>query len=212
MSTEAEAPTIESLLTSGNAMFAECRFAEAKKHYEDVLAITGNDSISLNRYLGCLFNLSSACVETGDYLRAEQVTKLALSTVRKQMGKKHHMVGDQLNNLAMVLLKQSRLKEAEQELLEAIDIIEKFFESDHPELVKPLTNLAHIYHEQRMTPKAVQVVERAIEIRLKHFGKDDAGIKLFKQTIREMHAAASSRNKAVVRPKDETVQLSLFGI
>ena len=211
MNTEAEAPTIESLLTDGNAMYAECRFAEAKKHYEEALAITGNDSISLNRYLGCLFNLSSACVETGDYMRAEQVTKLALSTVRKQMGIAHHMVGDQLNNLAMVLLKQNRFKEAEEELLEAINIIEKFFESDHPELVKPLNNLAHVYHEQRVTPKAVQVLERVVAIRLTHFGKDDAGIKVFKQTIREMQSAASTRNKAMAKPKDETVQLSLFG-
>ncbi|MBU6453725.1 MAG: tetratricopeptide repeat protein [Cyanobacteria bacterium REEB67] len=210
---EAEANfNLEANLALAHEMLAACQYVRAQEYFESVLAQAGNGQISLSKYLDCLFGLATACCESGDFNRAEKASKLALSTVQKQMGPKHHMTGSHLNNLALVRLRQGRFKEAEQLLLEAIEIIEKFFESDHPELLKPLENLGHTYQEQQQTPKAVQSLERAISIRELHFGATDPGIKFWKNVCKEMQAAArKNQQKTKPKEKSEGVQLTLFG-
>jgi tetratricopeptide (TPR) repeat protein len=203
--------TIEANLAMAQEMLASCQYAAAQEHFQAALALAENGAVSLNKYLDCLFGLSSAYCQTGDYDKAESAAVLALSTVQKQMGKNHHLSGFHLQNLAYIRLHLGMVKEAEKLMLEAIEIIEKFYDTEHPELMKPLENLSAIYQEQQQIPKAVQSLERAISIREKCFGADDPGIKFFKNLCREMTSAArKNQTKTKTKEKTADVQLTLF--
>jgi len=198
-------------LRSAQAMLHEGDLTRAQEYFELAFGQAENGSTSLPEYLECLFGLSSIYSQTGAFDKEEAVVLLALSTIKKQLGKDHQLYGTNLNNLAIVRLHQGRLKEAEQVLLESIMIIEKYFDSGHPELLKPLENLGNIYQEQKQIGKAIQSWERAISIREQCFGECDPGIKFFKNVCRQARSASGeSQKKAKTVVKDNDVQLTLF--
>jgi tetratricopeptide (TPR) repeat protein len=196
---------------AGQEMLGSGDTASAEQYFQLAFAQAENGSTSLPEYLECLVGLSTVYSQSGAFDKEEAVVILALSTIKKQLGKDHHVYGSFLNNLAAVRKHQGRLKEAEQVLLDSILIIETQFDPGHPELLKSLESLGHIYQEQKQITKALQSWERAISIREQCFGAADPGIKFFKNVCREALAASrKSQKEGKTTVTNNDVQLTLF--
>ncbi|MEM8641839.1 MAG: tetratricopeptide repeat protein, partial [Cyanobacteria bacterium P01_G01_bin.54] len=107
----------------------------------------------------------------GMYEMANYWNKECLGFMIECFGKKHHMVGISLQNIAEVYRLQGNLNKAESLFLEALEIYNLTLGYCHPEIAISLSNLGAIYKARGRYDKAELLVSRALEICLAMLGK-----------------------------------------
>ena len=110
--------------------------------------------------------------EIGNYASAEQMHRAALAFYRKQFGPKSQETAAGLNDLGVVLSKQSNLTEAERAHQEALGIRRTLFGNEHEDVATSLNNLATVYRQQRKLDEAEKLIREALAIRQRLFGNE----------------------------------------
>lgn len=109
--------------------------------------------------------------EIGNYDGAETMHRASLEFYRKQFGSKSRETAAGLNDLGVVLSKQSNLTEAERVHREALGIRRTLLENEHADVATSLNNLGTVYRQQQKFEQAEPLVREALAIRQKLFGK-----------------------------------------
>jgi len=110
--------------------------------------------------------------EIGNYDGAEKMHRAALAFYRKQYGPKSQETAAGLNDLGVVLSKQSNLTEAERAHQEALGIRRALFGNEHEDVATSLNNLATVYRQQRKLDEAEKLIREGLAIREKLFGNE----------------------------------------
>jgi tetratricopeptide (TPR) repeat protein len=110
--------------------------------------------------------------EIGNYDGAEKMHRAALAFYRKQFGAKSRETAAALNDLGVVLWKQSNLAEAERVHREALGIRRALFGNEHADVATSLNNLATVYRQQRKLDEAEKLIREGLATRRKLFGDE----------------------------------------
>jgi len=103
------------------------------------------------------------------YTQAESLLKRALSIRKEIFGPRHPAVGESLNDLASVYIKQGRYSEAEELCDQCLTIQEEMLGPEHPAIAATLMNMERLYRIQENYISAKTMAKRAFEIRRKNF-------------------------------------------
>lgn len=136
----------------------------------------------------------------GDYSRAEQLYKRALTLREKFAGQDpidealarsckrsdaalpkcqaHLDVALSLNDLAAVYEHQGDYDKAEREFNHALEICEKLLPPEHPFLVKLLNNLAVVFDDKNEFERSEELLQRVLRIRLETLGQNHPRVAL----------------------------------
>ena len=85
------------------------------------------------------------------YNDAERLLMQALKIDKRILGDKHHEIGIDLNNLAMLYLMQQDFKKAEKFLKQSLDIYQECLGSEHTSTVESLKSLEMIRYHLKST-------------------------------------------------------------
>lgn len=102
-----------------------------------------------------------------DQNKAEVAARDALAMKRKLLGAEHPDVAQSINNLAVVLQKQSRLNEAEAMARDGLAMRQKLLGAEHVDVAESLETLGEVLLERGMPAEAEAVTRRALAIRRK---------------------------------------------
>jgi eukaryotic-like serine/threonine-protein kinase len=110
--------------------------------------------------------------EIGNYEGAEKMHRAALAFYREKFGPKSRETAAGLNDLGLVLSKQSNLPEAGRAHQEALGIRRALFGNEHEDVATSLNNLATVYRQQRKLDEAERLIREALAIRQRLFGNE----------------------------------------
>jgi tetratricopeptide (TPR) repeat protein len=122
--------------------------------------------------LGLLHNFAGILYRQGRYARAEELYLQALRAAEIVAGPQSEEVALLLNNLAVLLAVNRRVKEAGSHLERALSIWENTLPSDHPDVARALTNLAAFYTSTKQYVKAETLLKRAMMIAESRLGSE----------------------------------------
>jgi tetratricopeptide (TPR) repeat protein len=107
----------------------------------------------------------------GLYSLAEDSHLRCLETTKNRLGEHHLLVGDSLNNLALLYKSQGRYNEAEPLYHQAIQLWRKLFGESHPNIAIGINNLAELYRFQGKYEEAELHHREALRLRKELFGE-----------------------------------------
>jgi serine/threonine protein kinase len=149
------------------------RLAEARKTYENVLAIqeriAGSDSLAAAITLS---NLGGTCYDCQDLASAERYLRRSILVLEKTFGTDQALAGT-LSNLGQTYLAEKRYAEAEPTIRRAINLSEKFYGQEHPETAKMLENMSILLQASHRYSDALPFQKRALKIREARLGADN---------------------------------------
>ena len=99
-------------------------------------------------------NLGLLYLQKGEYGKAEQYLKKALSLNEKLLGEMHPANGQSVNNLGLLYMYQNRFELAKKYLKRTLSIMDNQFNYDHADKIVPLTNIGAIEHNLKNYSKA----------------------------------------------------------
>jgi serine/threonine protein kinase/tetratricopeptide (TPR) repeat protein len=172
----ADARIAETLIRYSGLLMTLGRFDEAEENLLEALEIlemgnAGPVQISAaNNRLGQLYWTQGKLEEAEPYLRS------TLSERRKVLDPDHPLVGESLNNLAVLLDDLGRTEEAEALYREALVSIEAAFGETSEHLSGILGNLAMILGQKGDTSQAESLFRRALTIDLERLGPDHPSV------------------------------------
>ncbi len=118
-------------------------------------------------------------VEAGNYPLARNAFTEALSICDKACGPDDALLGNSLNNVALVEKSQGHYAEAEPLFKRALAISERMFGPEGPDVAGSLSNLADLYEAQGRLEQAEPLFRRALAIGEKAFGPQDPQVALY---------------------------------
>jgi CHAT domain-containing protein/tetratricopeptide (TPR) repeat protein len=110
------------------------------------------------------FQQAVGLMNAGKYAQAIPLAKRGLTTFEKVLGPDHRWVGEALNILGLLYLRQGQYAEAEPVYKRALKINEKVFGPDHVDIGMSMHNLGQLYVAQARYAEAEPYYKRALAI------------------------------------------------
>lgn len=168
-------PSVGSTLNNiGIMQMWQGNYAAAEPIFQRCLAIRekalGNGHPEVARVL---INLAGVELNQRKHTAAEEHYQRCLAILESsQIGDRDVLIGDVLNNLAIVYHCQEKYSDAEPRYLQSLDIAEKHLGKEHRQTARRLTTLAMFYQDQKKYAEAQPLHERALAIQEKLYAKE----------------------------------------
>jgi tetratricopeptide (TPR) repeat protein len=138
------------------------RYSQAAAQLQQALVVAEKAKTTFAR-TEILEDLGNIQRDTGQFAEAAKLYGEVL-TIRERESPDRPAMAQLLDNIALMLIKQSRLTEAEPQLLRARRIYERAMGSERPIEAPVLLHLAMLYRDQKRYGEAEQLFKRAIEL------------------------------------------------
>ena len=113
-----------------------------------------------------------AYYKDGDYSKALEFFKKALTIQEKILGEYHLDTANSYNNIGLVYSNMRKYSKALEFYTKALDIYEKVLGKNHPSTAVGYNNIGYLYSDMRDYPKALEFLTKALHIKEKVLGKD----------------------------------------
>ncbi len=117
--------------------------------------------------------LGTLYLEIGNYDRAEEMHRAALSLRQKLFGQESPEVAKSLNDLGLTLMANNKLSEAEEMHREALAIRQRLYGSENEDTAASLNDLGSVYRQESKLAQAEPMAREALAIREKLFGHEN---------------------------------------
>lgn len=152
---------------AGKRAFAQARYGEAAKDYEEALRQIESFGFNDPRFRSTLNLLAAAYAAEGRFDDAEQVYGHVLTLRRAAFGRASAQAAQTLNDLGALYAARGKFAEAERAYRESLAASETARGAEDAALCPILNNLALFYKNRNRTEEALPLFERALRIGLK---------------------------------------------
>lgn len=178
----------ESLVSSGQLLVHQGRFAEAETSAREALEIRKEHLSGSHPMIAeALHLLAITLHEQSELLAAEQLFRQALQIRRDHFGRDALEVAESLNDLALLEEDLSQFKPAEELYREALEIRRKQLGPDHPEVGASLNNVAGVLYEQGEYAQAQEMYDAALATLRVALGESHPNVAMTLNNLAALH-------------------------
>lgn len=156
--------------------------------------------------------LAAVLRDEARFEESEELLRLALSTLSRELGAAHHEVGAAWGGLGSALHHQGRFPEAERAHARAVAIQEKALGADHPELAATLNNLANTVGRQGRDAEAEPYLLRSIAVLERAYGSNHLAVATALGSLASLYGRQGRLDESLATlERSLAVRESIFG-
>jgi eukaryotic-like serine/threonine-protein kinase len=204
---------VRSLHALGRLHFERGDRAAAERFYRAGLARLASAKLPDPAAEGRLQSeLAAVLRDEARFEEAEELLRLALTTLSRELGPAHHEVGAAWGGLGSALHHQGRFPEAERAHARAIAIQEKALGADHPELAATLNNLANTLGRQGRDAEAEPYLVRSISVLQQAYGGNHLAVATALGSLASLYGRQGRLDESLATlERSLAVRQSIFG-
>jgi tetratricopeptide (TPR) repeat protein len=171
---KANAEVARSLETLGLNYYERGLYDDAIKHLREAAAMQKelHQGRAHPAYAQAIDNLAAVLMDTGAFVEAEPLARLALEMKRTLYGQDHPETSASLNNLAYILESQRRFDEAQAAYQDSLSINRKLLGKNHPSVAVTLLNIAFVDFARGDVRGAITTARESLEMSRKALGRE----------------------------------------
>lgn len=146
------------------------RFDDARRTFEDALALFGDDWRKYETGIITKNNLAGSKMDQNKFAEAEAIYREALPAAIALLGEDHRQTIILKSNLGMHLMDQGKLEDAEELLGGAYESSKRLRTPDHPVTIALAHNFGTLEHRLKELDKAIEILGDTVERRTKLIG------------------------------------------
>jgi serine/threonine-protein kinase len=162
----------------GRVLFQSGAYDKAIAVLEPLTKIPPMGREGSDNLLETLEALGVANLGGGNYERASEFIRRALSLDRQIYGDSHPRVADDLANLGTIAVTLGRNSEAEERYREAAGILQAWYGPDHPETLQVMSFVALLQIQQNKFAEAEPVLQQVLKAQEATYGRDHSSVSL----------------------------------
>jgi tetratricopeptide (TPR) repeat protein len=160
---EGHKQTLTCMDTLGQVLFDKGEFDAAAALFEEALGLLPDSSLSDVLAIRLRSSLAGVYKWRGDLDRAEPLDRAQVEICRKNLGDEHPTTAAAINNLATLLMRQTRFAEAKTLLEEAVRSSRVTLGDDHPDTLTFLGNLGTAQMNLKEYASAAEILEEVLD-------------------------------------------------
>jgi CHAT domain-containing protein/Tfp pilus assembly protein PilF len=160
-----------SIIFLGYSYYNTRRFKEAKKYFNEALALKSSNSKS-PQYIIILNNLATIANIAKDYHQADSLYNIILALKKEVYGVNHIEYANSLTSLANLYKKTGRFAEAEPLYLQSIAIRKVASGEKNPDYINSINSLASLYNIQGRYQEAEPLFRKVMDLSKQAYSSD----------------------------------------